>query len=115
MCFATGQLIGAGVLQSYLGRTDDWAWRIPFAIQWIWIPFLLVASVFMPESPWYLVRNGRYAEAEKSVRRIMTEDEHSHAKGLVALMIHTNEIELNMSAGTSYWDCCCCCCCCCIV
>lgn len=105
MCFATGQLIGAGVLQSFVDRTDDWAWRIPFAIQWIWIPFLMVAAVFMPESPWYLVRNGKYAEAEKSVRRIMAEHEQPQARPLVALMIHTNEIEVKISEGTSYWDC----------
>lgn len=105
MCFATGQLVGAGVLQSFINRQDDWAWRIPFAIQWIWIPFLFVASFLMPESPWYLVRKGRYAEAEKSVRRITAEHEQEQARPLVALMIHTNEIELKISEGTSYWDC----------
>lgn len=105
MCFATGQLIGAGVLQSFIGRVDDWAWRIPFAIQWLWIPFLGAAAFFMPESPWYLVRNGKYLEAEKSVLRIMAEHEKTQAKPLVALMIHTNDIERNMAEGTSYWDC----------
>ena len=105
MCFATGQLIGAGVLQSFIDRHDDWAWRIPFALQWLWIPFLAVASFLMPESPWYLVRNGRYAEAEASVRRITAEHEHGQAKPLVALMIHTNDIELNIAEGTSYLDC----------
>ncbi|KAJ4291286.1 hypothetical protein N0V88_006289 [Collariella sp. IMI 366227] len=105
MCFATGQFIGAGVLQSFLNRHDDWAWRIPFALQWLWIPFLVVGAIFMPESPWYLVRNGRYAEAEKSVLRLMANHEKPHAKGLVALMIHTNDLEHNISQGTSYFDC----------
>lgn len=105
MCFAIGQLLGAGVLQSFLSRDDDWAWRIPFALQWMWIPFLLVAAIFMPESPWYLVRQGHCAEAEKNVRRLMAEDEQQHAHDLVALIIHTNDIERQVSAGTSYWDC----------
>lgn len=52
MCFATGQFIGAGVLQSFINRNDQWAWRIPFAIQWLWPPFLVIAAIFMPESPW---------------------------------------------------------------
>lgn len=47
MCFATGQLIGAGVLQSLIARDDQWSYRIPFAVQWIWPPFLIVAAVFM--------------------------------------------------------------------
>ncbi|KAF5975609.1 alpha-glucoside transport [Fusarium coicis] len=83
MCFATGQLIGAG----------------------LWIPFLFVACVFMPESPWYLVRKGRYEEAEKSVLRVIAAHEKPQAKPLVALMIHTNETEKRISEGTSYWDC----------
>jgi MFS transporter, SP family, general alpha glucoside:H+ symporter len=33
MCFIIGQLIAAGVLQGLSGRTDEWAYRIPFAIQ----------------------------------------------------------------------------------
>lgn len=105
MCFATGQLVGAGVLQSFINRQDDWAWRIPFALQWIYIPFMAAAAILMPESPWHLVRKGRYADAEKSVRRIMAEHEQPQAKPLVALMIHTNEIELSMAEGTSYMDC----------
>ncbi|KAH7007688.1 putative transporter [Ilyonectria destructans] len=105
MCFATGQLIGAGVLKSFINREDDWAWRVPFALQWLWIPFLLVGSIFMPESPWYLVRKGKYAEAEKSVLRLTAEHEKPHARALVALMIHTNDLERNIAEGTSYWDC----------
>ncbi|RTE80287.1 hypothetical protein BHE90_005259 [Fusarium euwallaceae] len=105
LCFSTGQLIGAGVLKSFIERDDDWAWRIPFALQWLWIPFLIVGAYFMPESPWFLVRQGRYDEAENSVVRTMAEDEKAHAKDLVALMIHTNAIEESISQGTSYWDC----------
>ncbi|KAJ5951053.1 Major facilitator superfamily domain general substrate transporter, partial [Penicillium vulpinum] len=105
MCFATGQLVGAGVLQSFINRTDQWSWRIPFAIQWIWIPFLLVGCIFMPESPWYLVRRGKYVEAEKTVKSLMSESEKPQARPLVALMIHTNDLERDVTEGTSYWDC----------
>ncbi len=105
MCFTIGQFIGAGVLQSFLNRDDDWAWRIPFALQWIWIPFLTAAALFMPESPWHLVRKGRFVDAEKSVIRLMAEHERGNAKGLVALMIHTNDLEREIATGTSYLDC----------
>ncbi|OQE37776.1 hypothetical protein PENCOP_c009G03883 [Penicillium coprophilum] len=105
MCFATGQLIGAGVLQSFINRRDDWSWRIPFAIQWIWIPFLFIACIFMPESPWYLVRQGRFVEAEQIVRSLMIESERVQARPLVALMVHTNDLERDITEGTSYLDC----------
>lgn len=77
----------------------------PFALQWLWIPFLTAGAILMPESPWYLVRNGRYAEAEKSALRLMVDSEKPQARPLVALMIHTNDIERNITEGTSYWDC----------
>ncbi|KAJ5099744.1 general substrate transporter [Penicillium argentinense] len=78
-CFAGSKFIGAGVLQSFIGRQDHEAWRYPFALQWIWIPILAIDAFFMPESPWYLVRKSRYAQAEKNVLRLMTEHERPHA------------------------------------
>ncbi|KUL86405.1 hypothetical protein ZTR_08141 [Talaromyces verruculosus] len=105
MCFATGQLIGAGVLQSFLTRPDQWSWRIPFAIQWLWVPSLIGAAVFMPESPWWLVRKRRYADAEKSMIRLMVKSQKEHARSLVALMIRTNNVEYTLAEGTSYLDC----------
>jgi SP family general alpha glucoside:H+ symporter-like MFS transporter len=105
MCFATGQLIGAGVLQSFINRQDQWAWRIPFAIQWLWPPFLIAVAVFMPESPWWLVRNGKYAQAEKNTARLMAKHEKPQARSLVAMMIHTNDLEQRLATGTSYINC----------
>lgn len=35
-CWVIGQLIAIGVLRGCLTRTDEWAFRIPFAIQWVW-------------------------------------------------------------------------------
>jgi SP family general alpha glucoside:H+ symporter-like MFS transporter len=105
LCFATGQFVSAGVLQSLLNRDDQWAWRIPFAIQWLWPPFLVVAAIFMPESPWHLVRKGRYVEAEKNLLRLMANHEKPHARSVVAMMIHTNKLEETLTEGTSYLDC----------
>lgn len=105
LCFASGQFIAAGVLQSLIKRGDDWAWRMTFGLQWVWIPTLGIAALFMPESPWYLVRKGRYADAEKSVLRLMTRSEISYSKPIVALMIYTNNLECSVSQGTSYLNC----------
>jgi SP family general alpha glucoside:H+ symporter-like MFS transporter len=105
MCFAMGQFVSAGVLQSLSARQDDWSYRIPYAIQWLWPAPLMVAAFFMPESPWWLVRHSRYEAAERNVKRLMARAEEHNARNVVAMMIHTNNIEKEITAGHSYWDC----------
>lgn len=56
-CFIIGQLIAAGVLSSFANqKTWEWAFRIPFAVQWAWPVILFPILLFAPESPWHLVR-----------------------------------------------------------
>ncbi|KAL4999843.1 general substrate transporter [Aspergillus recurvatus] len=105
MCFAIGQFISMGVLQSLLNRPDEWSYRIPYAVQWIWPAPLFVVAVFMPESPWWQVRHGQYAAAEKTVQGLMAKKEKHNARQVVAMMIHTDNIESEIEAGSSYVDC----------
>ena len=56
-------------------------------------------------SPWWLVRHGRHDEAEKVMVRISTGAQQAKARQSVAMMHHTNELEMEVEAGTSYWHC----------
>lgn len=105
MCFIIGQLISAGVLQGLSTREDQWAYRIPFALQWIWPCFLTPLIWFAPESPWYLVRMNRIEEAEKSLRRLQRKDTPVDPKKTLATIVYTNNLEEQLSVGTSYFDC----------
>jgi len=87
------------------GRTDEWAYRIPFAIQWIWPIPLIILIHFAPESPWFLVRAGRYEEAAAMVVRIQKKGSKVDPKDTVAMMVRTNEHEKSVSEGASYIDC----------
>ncbi|KAI8623566.1 general substrate transporter [Xylariaceae sp. FL1651] len=104
LCFAIGQLIANGVLQGLVDNPTQWSYRIPFALQWIWpIPLIIILS-FAPESPWFLVKNGQYVEAEKVLRRLADKsDEEIHAT--LAQMTHTIELEDELQSGTTYLDC----------
>ncbi|KAJ6526516.1 hypothetical protein DFH09DRAFT_1328531 [Mycena vulgaris] len=75
-------------------------------IQWVWPIPLIIGAYFAPESPWWLVREGRHEEA-KSVGRLTNADYFSKEdpKTSVANMIQTTAIEREMQEGTSYLQC----------
>lgn len=49
MCWVMGQFIAAGVNRASVTRGDQWAYKIPFAIQWVWPPLILAGVIFAPE------------------------------------------------------------------
>ncbi|KAJ6571319.1 trehalose transport-related protein [Mycena capillaripes] len=107
MCWGIGIFLSSGVVRATLTINSDWGWRLPFVIQWIWPIPLIIGAYFAPESPWWLVRQGRHEDAEDSVRRLTNPDLFSKedAKRSVANMIHTTAIERKMQEGTSYLQC----------
>ncbi|KAJ6518515.1 trehalose transport-related protein [Mycena vulgaris] len=107
MCWGIGIFLSSGVVRATLTINSDWGWRLPFVIQWVWPIPLIIGAYFAPESPWWLVRQGRHEEAEKSVGRLTNPDYFSKedAKKSVANMIHTTAIEREMQEGTSYLQC----------
>ncbi|CAN6642482.1 general alpha-glucoside permease [Trichomonascus vanleenenianus] len=105
MCWVIGQIISQGVLRGCLNINNEWSYRIPFAIQWIWPPIILVLIYFAPESPWWLVRKGKIEEAVHAVERLSTKREGHDPHRTVAFMVHTNELEKAVESGTSYLDC----------
>ncbi|KAK9372092.1 uncharacterized protein V1513DRAFT_466954 [Lipomyces chichibuensis] len=105
MCFITGQLIAAGVLECLVHLNSEWSYRIPFALQWLWPAFLFPVLLFAPESPWHLVRKGRLEEAEKSLARLQSKSANINPNQTLATIVHTNKLEEELAIGTSYWDC----------
>ncbi|KAI9733634.1 MAG: hypothetical protein M1834_003236 [Cirrosporium novae-zelandiae] len=105
LCWAFGQLMAAGVMEGLVNRKDQWAYRIPFAVQWCFPLPLLCLFWFAPESPWWLVRTNQLEAAERSLRRLSSSLSALDAKHTVAMMVHTNSIELETETGTSYLDC----------
>ncbi|KAF5984319.1 major facilitator superfamily transporter [Fusarium coicis] len=105
-CWAIGHLIGAGILRALLVRGDEWGYRIPFAIQWVW-PLILVPSLyFAPESPWWLVRRGRLEEAKKVLKRLTSAEQgHFDIDKTLSFMVVTTDYERAISAETSYLAC----------
>lgn len=55
LCWVFGQFLASGVLKGVSGINDQWAYRIPYALQWVWPVPLIIGIAFAPESPWYVI------------------------------------------------------------
>jgi SP family general alpha glucoside:H+ symporter-like MFS transporter len=73
LCWSIGQFIATGVVTGMATNAADWSYRLPFAIQWIWPVLILSFIYWAPESPYWLVRHGKIAEAEVALRKLIRE------------------------------------------
>jgi len=100
-----GEILCGFSWEGLINRPDQWSYRIPFALQWIWPVPLMIVCFFMPESPWYLVRNDRLEEAKHNIKRLSNDKTEEQLAGQLAMLVHTTKIEAEIVAGTSYLDC----------
>ncbi|KAI1413962.1 sugar transporter [Hypoxylon sp. FL1857] len=106
MCWVIGQFFAAAVNKGSVGRTDEWAYKIPFGVQWVWPVPILAGVIFAPESPWWHVRHGNPEAAKASLLRLTSRHDPSfNADETIAMIEHTNELEKRMKEGLSYRDC----------
>ncbi|KAL2842382.1 general substrate transporter [Aspergillus pseudoustus] len=108
LCWGIGQFFSYAAIYSLVHHTDQWAWRIPLAVQWVWPVIIIPLLLFAPESPWWLVRHGRLVEAEQSVKRLSSRSDTNYetqAKQAVALMVETTNLEKALTEGASFVDC----------
>ncbi|KAK0752608.1 general substrate transporter [Schizothecium vesticola] len=105
-CWVLGQFCSAGINRAVVNRTDVWAYRIPYAIQWVWPIPILIGLYFAPESPWFYVRHGRRDEAKRSILRLTSRNQPDFDPDQsLALIEHTNEMEKQIKEGVTYRDC----------
>ncbi|OTB04850.1 hypothetical protein M426DRAFT_73208 [Hypoxylon sp. CI-4A] len=102
LCFVTGQLLGNGVTAGTSKLGNHWAYSIPFALQWFWVLIIIPGIVFIPESPWWLVRKGRIEDARDALRRLSSKKVDINAT--LAVITETDRLELEMEAGSTYLD-----------
>ncbi|WVQ69778.1 uncharacterized protein L199_007998 [Kwoniella botswanensis] len=101
MGWSLGNMFSNGIAYHFNTGTDEWSYRIPFAIQWVFPVPLLVLIFFAPESPWWLVRKGRHEEAVRSIKRLGS-SRAAPAEDTLAMITRTIEIEEHETSNVSY-------------
>ncbi|KAJ8105705.1 hypothetical protein OPT61_g10019 [Boeremia exigua] len=111
-CWVLGQLVASIVLRSMLTIPSQWAYRIPFGLQWAFPIPIFVVVLLAPESPWWLVRQNEVKRAKESLRRLRKqaagESDADFDTGLTETLNYlrlTNDAEKEAQSGTRYVDC----------
>lgn len=96
-----GQLAANLILKGTGTLDSEWAYKIPFSLQFIFPVLLLVGLPFCPESPWFLARTNQTTKAISTLARL---GHPSPEKSLseIAQIIHHEEEKVS---STSYFDC----------
>ena len=98
-----GQLLSNAVIKGFGGRDDTWAYRGPFAIQWLYVAVLLVGLPFAPESPWYFVRKNRIEDAKQSLQQLYGPSVDVSSK--LAMIIKTVDEDAELASSARWVQC----------
>ncbi|KZP14565.1 general substrate transporter [Athelia psychrophila] len=52
LAWGVGILLSSGVVKATIPIASNWSWRLPFVVQWVWIPPLMCIVHRVPKSPW---------------------------------------------------------------
>ncbi|KAK0384728.1 hypothetical protein NLU13_7206 [Sarocladium strictum] len=105
LAFVIGQFIAQGCAAGVETRLDEWAYKIPFAIQWVWPVVLLAALPFAPESPYWLVRKGRREAARDALTKLSSPTNRPDIDKMLVSIEQTDLLEQELDSSTSYWEC----------
>ncbi len=69
-CWGIGIFPCSIVVRATLNMASQWAWRMPFVLQWVCPVPLFLLSYFASELLWHYALIGRYEKANASMRKM---------------------------------------------
>ena len=107
LMLAIGQVLGACVGLGQYQKSDTSSWRVPIALNLLWVVLLVGALFIVPESPRWLLYKGKAAKAEKALHRIHKgsgEDTELLVQEQLAILNKSRQEEADSSSGESKWS-----------
>ena len=104
VAIASGRILGSGIIKACGTRTDKYAYRIPFGVQWIFPVVILCGVSLCPESPWWLVRNKKVDKARRALARLSSQEPTITLANIVETVRLETELE-QMHKTRGYIDC----------
>lgn len=98
-----GSLLAIVILRGTESRSDKWAYKAPFVTEYAFPLVFLVGGFLAPETPWFLMKKEREAEARKSLER--TGYLGDDVENTMAHMRETIALEADLSSSHTYLDC----------
>lgn len=100
-----GLLLASVINNATKDRDDHSAWRIPTGIQLIWATILTVGMFWLPESPRFLIKQGRDEDAAKALSRLTSLEPTDPEVEVELNDIRANLKEEQELGESSYLDC----------
>lgn len=105
LAITIGLLIAAIVDNSTKDRNDTGSYRIPIAVQFAWAIIMVVGMLILPETPRFFIKQGKNANAAKSLSRLRRLDvDHPALIEELAEIQANHEYEMSLGKST-YIDC----------
>jgi Sugar (and other) transporter len=99
--FSQGGLLAAGISYATANYQSTWAWRAPSLVQGVFSVICVLIIPFVPESPRWLVFNGRMEEAGKVLALTHSDGNEADAVVLAQLNQIVETIEYEKNAGAT--------------
>jgi len=98
-CYYVGGLIAAGVTYGTFKMDSTWAWRVPSAIQGVFSILCLIIIPFIPESPRWLIYQGRNEEGLEVVAQTYANGDRQNPIVLAAYQEIVDTIDYEKNVG----------------